>query len=216
MRNPLLQFFPIVLCLMISCSNSKEKQTENKEPVATKEEKTEYPECDELLRMFHTVSINNRSIVLRKDISSLKDVTNKTNDHIYSLKKGTFQVADSMAVEVNIKNEIISIIAAYEYEPEFSNDTAYIHELHKFQKMLCKSGKEYTHTGKDVSFKVTKWEAGNIIYELIEEDKKGKKKCYSVIFDKELYYQKLKPTVDLTGKDISIELGNRTHWTSLK
>ncbi|MDP3558085.1 MAG: hypothetical protein Q8T03_12000 [Bacteroidota bacterium] len=174
------------------------------------------PECDELLKMFHTVYLSDKhTIQLKKDISTLTGIVNKLPNNYYSLKKGSFGVADSMAVEVNKDNQIIGITAAYNYEPEFSNDTIYIHEQRKYNGMLCKNGKEYFYTGKDTSFKVCKWDAGNIAFELMETIIKGKRQTYSVIFDKELYYQKLKP-IDISGKDVSIELENRRGWAGLK
>lgn len=212
------KFFTLLLSLtvIVSCYSEQNKETNpTSEPV--KENKDGGPECDELLKMFHTVYLGkDKSIQLQKDISSLDGITNKISSNFYSIKKGSFGVADSMAVEVNSDNKIIAITAAYEYEPEFSNDTAYIHELHKYQKLLCKKGKEYEGKNTGASFKVTKWEAGNIIFDLVEVNKGGKKKCYSVIFDRDLYFKKLKPIIDLNGKDISIELYNRIGWEKLK
>jgi hypothetical protein len=211
--------FPIlfVCALLFSCSNDNGEKISNPTSDSLKQYMDTVPECDELLKLFHTVYLgNDHKIELNKDISSLSGLTNKLPNNFYSIKKGSFGVADSMAVEVNTENKIIAITAAYEYEPEFSNDTAYIHELHKYQKMLCKQGKEFKDGNGERSFTVTKWEAGNIIFELIEDNFKGKKKSYSVIFDKDLYYQKLKPLVDMNGKDISIEMYNRIGWNKVK
>lgn len=201
---------------LLGCNNKKESETENPTSQSLKQFMDTVPECDELLKMFHTVYLSDKhTIQLKKDISTLTGIVNKLPNNYYSLKKGSFGVADSMAVEVNKDNQIIGITAAYNYEPEFSNDTIYIHEQRKYNGMLCKNGKEYFYTGKDTSFKVCKWDAGNIAFELMETIIKGKRQTYSVIFDKELYYQKLKP-IDISGKDVSIELENRRGWAGLK
>jgi len=214
MRNYLLFFLSSILIL--SCDNKKEKGNENPTSESLKQYMDTVPECDELLKMFHTVYLSDKhTIQLKKDVSTLSGIINKLPNNYYSLKKGSFGVADSMAVEVNKDNQIIGITAAYNYEPEFSNDTIYIHEQRKYNGMLCKNGKEYFYTGKDTSFKVCKWEAGNIAFELMEAIIKGKRQTYSVIFDKELYYQKLKP-IEISGKDIAIELENRRGWAGLK
>jgi hypothetical protein len=203
--------------LLISCNSGDGEKPVNATSDSLKQFMDTVPECDELLKLFHTVYLgNDHKIELNKDISSLDGLTNKLPNNFYSIKKGSFGVADSMAVEVNQENKIIAITAAYEYEPEFSNDTAYIHELHKYQIMLCNQGKEYKNGNQERTFTVTKWEAGNIIFELVEENFKGKKKSYSVIFDKNLYYQKLKPLIDVNGKDLSIEMYNRIGWEKAK
>lgn len=204
----------IVAFAFSSCNSYKSE--ENKIVEQVNDSTPKVPECDEILKMFHTVSLSNHSIQLNKDISSLDGIINKLPNNFYSIKKGAFGVADSMAVEVNEENKIIAITAAYEYEPEFSNDTAYIHELRKYRKMICNQGKEYKNGNGERTFTVTRWEAGNIIFELVEENFKGKKKSYSVIFDKDLYYKKMSPTIDLNGKDLSIEMFNRIGWNKAK
>lgn len=212
-KNPLLILFAIMIAL-VSCNSNNEEKVKNPSAEYLKQIMDTVPECDELLKLFHTVYLSNdHSIQLKKDISSLNGLTNKLSDNFYSIKKGSFGVADSMSVEVNKANEIIAITAAYNYEPQYSNDTAYIHEQRKYNGLLCKNGKEYSYSGKDTTYKVTKWEAGNIIFELMEATIKRKKETYSVIFDKELYQLKLNPIVDISGKDLSIEIGNRKGWS---
>ena len=202
---------------LVSCNSNNEEKPKNPSVEYLKQIMDTVPECDELLKLFNTVYLSdNHSIELRKDISSLNGLTNKLPNDCYSIKKGSFGVADSMSVEVNKDNEIIAITAAYNYEPEYSNDTAYIHEQKKYNGLLCKNGKEYSYSGKDTTYKATKWEAGNIIFELVEATIKRKKEIYSVIFDKELYHKKLIPIADISGKDVSIELENRKGWSKLK
>lgn len=217
-KKPLSILFVIMIAL-VSCNSNNEEKINNSssEYPELKEFLDTMPKCDELLKLFHTVYLSNEhSIQLKKDISSLNGLTNKLSNNFYSIKKGSFGVADSMSVEVNKANEIIAITAAYNYEPEHSNDTAYIHEQKKYNELLCKNGREYSYSGKDTTYKVTKWEAGNIIFELMEATIKQKKEIYSVIFDKELYLQKLSPIADISGKDLSIEMENRKGWPKLK
>lgn len=215
-KNPLLILFTIIIAL-VSCNSSNEEKIKDPTYEALEQFLDTMPKCDELLKLFNTVYLSNEhSIQLKKDISSLNGLTNKLSDNFYSIKKGSFGVADSMSVEVNKANEIIAITAAYNYEPEHSNDTAYIHEQRKYDELLCKNGKEYSYSGKDTTYKVTKWEAGNIIFELMEATIRRKKEIYSVIFDKELYQQHLSPIADISGKDLSIEIENRKGWTKLK
>lgn len=214
-KNPLL-LFSIIVLFLISCNNDKESKTTNQTSDSLKQYMDTVPQCDELLKLFHTVYLSNKhSIQLKKDISSLNGLTNKLPKNIYSIKKGSFGVADSMSVEVNDKNQIIAITAAYNYEPEFSNDTIYIHEQRKYNGMLCKEGFEYSYTAPDTLLKVCKWDAGNIAFELMEATIKGKKETYSVIFDKELC-SKVMDTKDNSGKDISIELHRRKGWPLVK
>ncbi len=104
---------------------------------------------------------------------------------------------------------IISILFVYEYAPDYSNDTAYIHELRKYQKLINSKGREYQYISKNKSIKVTKWEDKETIFELIETRINNKTQAYSVIFDKELYYQKVKACIDLNRNENSIELLKR-------
>jgi len=161
---------------------------------------------DTILKLFRTVGIaNGRKIEMQSNIEKMADITRKLSNNYYSFKKGTFGVADSMAVEVNSNKQIIGIIAAYNYEPEFSNDTAYIHEQRKYQKMISK-GREFQCNDGNKIIRVTKWAYKTTTFELIEINMKGKKKIYSVIFDVELNYIKYKDVIDLKKNDVSLEM----------
>ena len=159
-----------------------------------------------MVNLFRTVNINKHKLSLQTDIGKLADVTKQLNEDYYIIKKNTFSVADSMALEVNNNKQIIAIIISYDYAPEFSNDTAYIHEQRKYQIILNSIGKEYQFISKEKSIKVRKWHDNKTIFELVEIRKKGKTLVYSVIFDKELYYKKMNGCFDLNRIDNSIEL----------
>jgi hypothetical protein len=161
---------------------------------------------DTVLKHFRAININKHKIILQSDITKLADITRQLDENYYSLKKGVYSVADSMALEVNNQKQIIAIIAAYDYAPEFSNDTAYIHEQRKYQPLLNSLGKEYQFISKEKSIKVRKWHDSKTIFELVEIRKKGETIVYSVIFDRELYYKKMNGCFDLNRIDNSIEL----------
>lgn len=161
---------------------------------------------DTILRIFRSVFIqNDRKIALQSNVDKLADLTRKIDNTHYALKKGSFQVADSMAVEVNAEKQIISIIASYDYAPEYSSDTAYIHEQRKYNGMISK-GKEFHYSASNKQIRVTKWAFENTIFELIELIVNGKKMTYSVIFDLDLNYKKYKNIIDLKRNDVSLEL----------
>lgn len=202
-----IAFLFTIIFFNFSCSTPNDEQDvlykRNKEFLDS------MPKCEELLKQFNTVYLAaSHKLVLGNSIDSVKQIVNRINPEYYSLKRNAFGIADSMAMEVNKDHRIISIVAAYEYAPEYSNDTAYIHELKKYQAMLCSNGKNYDYKKKDTSFTVTQWTAGNIIFELIEERLNEKAKCYSVIFDKELYSEKLR-NLRLETQNISFEIQNR-------
>jgi hypothetical protein len=168
------------------------------------------PQNDTVLKLFRSVGISNdRKLILQSNIDKLADITRKVGNNYYSLKKGTFGVADSMALEVNKEKKIIGIIAVYDYAPEYSNDTAYIHEQRKFRKIIAQ-GIEFHYTSKDVTARVTKWAYKTTTFELIEIIINGKKEIYSVIFDVELNYQKYKNVIDIKKNNVSLELLKRT------
>lgn len=170
----------------------------------------ETPQNDTVLKLFRSVGIgDNRKLVMQSNISTLADITRDLGNNYYTLKKGTFGVADSMALEVNKEKKIIGIIACYDYAPEFSNDTAYIHEQRKYRKIISQ-GLEFQYSSLDKSIRVTKWAYKTTTFELIEVVTNGKKEIYSVIFDVELNYQKYKNVIDLKKNNVSLELLKRT------
>lgn len=76
-----------------------------------------------------------------------------------------------------------------------------------------KDDEEYQYTSPSLSMKVTKWEDDLTVFELIyiKHDKvpcppKCYVEVYSVIYDKEYYYNKLRPHVDIKKNDYSIEI----------
>lgn len=146
-----------------------------------------YSQNDTMLKHFRVTSLLSGKIELQANIATIKDIAVKHDAMRYHLKKESFTIADSIGIEVNNENKIVSITFRYDYAPEYSNDTAYIHELHKFQKIIGSKGKEFkaSYNGKSVT--VTKWEDKKTIFELVEEIINGKKqKVYSTLYDIQL------------------------------
>lgn len=164
-------------------------------------------QTDTVVKLFRTTHLSGKNkIVMAANIESLKNITIKDNDNFYHLKKDSYSVADSIWLEVNDAKKIIGIYFGYQYEPEFSNDTAYIHELHKYQKVMNSPGKEYVETANGRTIRITKWEEPTTRFELVELTDNGKKKVYSVIFDNSLYFKKVKSKIDLKKNNTCIEL----------
>ncbi len=164
---------------------------------------------DTILKLFRTTFLGKQKISLQSNISTLTGFAIKSNSSNYYLKKGSFGIADSIGLEINNAQQIISILFVYNYAPDYSNDTAYIHELRKYQELINSKGREYKYFSKSRSIKVTKWEDKATIFELVEVITNGKIEIYSVIFDSELYFKKLKNCVDLKKSENSIELLKR-------
>jgi hypothetical protein len=142
---------------------------------------------DTLLKYFRVTNLSKGKIALQANIETVKDIVEKDDAEHYHLKKESYDIADSIGLEVNKSNQIISITFRYDYSPEYSNDTAYIHELHKFQKIIGSKGKEFKTSYKGKSVIVNKWEDKKTIFELVEVTKNGKKqKVYSTLFDIQL------------------------------
>lgn len=160
---------------------------------------------DTALKHFRSVHLTKHKIILQSNINKLKDISRQLDSNYYVIKKAYYGVADSMVLEVNSNKQIIAIIIAYEYAPEFSNDTAYIHEQRKYQKIIS-IGKEYQFISKEKSIRVTKWHDSETIFELVELRDKNKTLAYSVIFDKELYYKKYNGCFDFSKIENPIEL----------
>lgn len=160
---------------------------------------------DSLLHLFRVLHLADKKINLQDNINKYADIVVKTDPTHYHLKKGSYGIADSIDIEVNAANQITAFRFFYNYEPEFSNDTAYIHELHKYQKIINSPGREYVFTSKQISIKATKWEERQTIYELLEVMINGKKRTCSVIFDKPSYFNTIK-CAEIKNKDNSLEL----------
>lgn len=142
---------------------------------------------DTMLKHFRVTHLSKGKIALEANIETVKDIVVKDNAGHYHLKKESFANADSIGIEVNKSNQIVAITFQYDYAPEFSNDTAYIHELHKFQKIMGTKGKEFKANSKGRSVTVNKWEDKKTIFELVEVVVNGKKqKVYSTLFDIQL------------------------------
>ncbi len=166
-----------------------------------------FSQTDTVVKLFRTTNLSGKNkITMAANIESLKDITIKDKGNFYHLKKDSYGVADSIWMEVNEGKQIIGLYFAYQYEPEFSNDTAYIHELHKYQKIMNSKGKEYVETANGKAIRITKWEEPNTRFELVELTQNGKKKVYSVIIDNALYFKKIKSKADLKKNNTSIEL----------
>ena len=164
-------------------------------------------QTDTVVEMFRMVQFHKKEIGLAAMVDKYKDIAIKSSERYYFLKKGSFGVADSIGLEVNPANQIIAFRFFYNYEPEFSNDTAYIHELHKYQKIMKSAGREYLYKSANVSIKVTKWESKNTMFELVETTKNGKKKVHSVIFDKAPYFKTIR-CGEIKNEDNSLEMLN--------
>lgn len=161
---------------------------------------------DTVLKLFRTVHLNDRNIALQSDIAKLSSIVKKIDANHYALKKETFKVADSICIETNTKNQIMNIIFSYNYAPEFSNDTAYIHEQRKYKKIISGNCKEFQYTGNGQSAKITKWASETTTFELVEVVTKEKVKVYSVIFDVALNVEKFKCITDLRKNSGSWEI----------
>lgn len=166
-----------------------------------------YAQNDTVVEMFRKVQFHKKEIGLTAQVDKYADIAIKISPRFYYLKKGSFSIADSIALEVNAANQIIAFRFFYDYAPEYSNDTAYIHELHKYQKIMNSAGREYHYTSVNISIKVTKWEAKNTMFELVEITKNGKKKVHSVIFDKAPYFKTLR-CGEIKNKDNATEMLN--------
>jgi len=159
-----------------------------------------YAQNDTLLRIFRTVHLHNsRKMPIQSTIDKYSDIVVKVNKNNYYVKKSAYEIADSMGVEVNNEQKIIAVLFSYNY------DTAYVHEQHKYQKMIS-PGKEFSYNSNARNIRVTKWYDTNTTFELIEIIENGKKQIYSVIFDNELYYKKYSSCIDLKRHENSIEL----------
>jgi hypothetical protein len=162
---------------------------------------------DTILKLFRTTYVGkDRKVSLQANIETVKDVVVKDADNNYHLKKGSFGIADSIGLEVNNLKQIIGITFLYNYDTAIVHETQYVHELKKYQKLIESSGKEYKYSTNTKSITITKWEDKVTRFELIEIVDKGKRTTYSVIFDNELYYKKLKGSINLNKYDSSIEL----------
>lgn len=196
----------ILAFVTFGCSSEPKQEiqtTQESAPVAT------VAGADTILNLFNTVFIQNGKVIkLGSDIETLNGIVSDVAPNNYVLNKGSYMVADSMAVETNANNQIVGITAAYYY------DTAYVHEKRKYQKLLSDQGKEYTFKSTSQTFRVTKWQNEAIAFELIEAIAGNNKQIYSVIFDKALYLEKLKPEVDLSNKNTSLELYRRVKYIS--
>lgn len=164
-----------------------------------------FAQNDTLLKLFRVLHLSNKKINLQDNITKYSDIVVKSDPTHYHFKKGSYGIADSIDIEVNSANQIVAFRFFYNYEPEFSNDTAYIHELHKYQKIINSPGREYTFTSQQISVKATKWEEKQTIYELLEVMIDGEKRTCSVIFDKPTYFKTIK-CAEIRNKDNSLEL----------
>lgn len=205
MKNKLLLVALILSNLIATSQNT---------PILTLKNNSDYipnsSQNDTILKLFRSVGIaNDRKLIMEANISTIGDITRNLGNSYYSVKKGAYRVADSMALEVNKEKKIIGIIACYDYAPEYSNDTAYIHEQRKYRKIISQ-GVEFQYSSPNKTIRVTKWAYKTTTFELIEVVTNGKKEIYSVIFDVELNYQKYKNVIDLKKNNVSLELLKRT------
>lgn len=178
------------ICLYYSAQVvAKPKETNSNKPQSS------------VLELFKSTAISDKKkIELQANISSLNEVIVKDGKQSYHLKKGSYSVADSICIEVNADQKISGIYYFYDYAPEYSNDTAYIHEQRKYQSMMSSPGKEAQANFANGSVKVTKWQSENVIFQLIEVNNNGVKKTYSTVLDRKLYTKK----IDLKKKASSI------------
>lgn len=158
---------------------------------------------DTILDMFRTTYVGTKAkneIRLQNNIESLKSIAVNDGLNKYHLKKGSYGVADSIWIETNDQKLIKSVGFLYDY------DTAYVHELTKYQRVMNNPGKQYIYYSLEKKISVTKWENKSTRFELVEVTDKGKHQTYSVIFDNELNFKDLLSSIDLSKNDDSIEL----------
>lgn len=166
-----------------------------------------FSQNDTILRLFRTTHIGkDRKVSLQANIETIKDIAVKDAGNNYHLKRGSFGIADSIWIEVNNLKQIIGIAFLYNYDTAIVHETQYVHELKKYQKLIESPGKEYKYSTNTKSITITKWEDKATRFELIEIVEQGKRTTYSVIFDNELYFKKMKGSINLSQYDNSIEL----------
>jgi hypothetical protein len=139
---------------------------------------------DTLIIKFRTVPISSgRKMALQSDIATLKEITIKSLKDHYYLKKGTFAGCDSIDIEVNNLNKIV--VQSFHYDSTYK----YLEEIESFDGIFGK-GKEYQYANAEISIRATKWQDRLTAFEMVEVRRKGKIKCYSIMFDKELFLKK--------------------------
>lgn len=160
-----------------------------------------FAQTDTTLNKMRAVRIaKGNKIILQSDIERLKDISVKARKENYYLKKGNFSGTDSINIEVNEKNQIVAVSFFYD------TVSTYQYEVDLFNKHLGFVGAEFKNTSKKEAMKVTKWEDARTVFEMVEVTVNGKWKLYSTIFDKELYYKKVKPRMNLEKYQDSISL----------
>lgn len=162
---------------------------------------------DTILKLFRTTHVGkDGKVSLQANIETIKDIAVKDAGNNYHLRRGSFGIADSIWIEVNNLKQIIGVAFLYNYDTAIVHETQYVHELKKYQKLIESLGKEYKYSTNTKSITITKWEDKSTRFELIEIVEQGKRTTYSVIFDNELYFKKMKGSINLNKHDNSIEL----------
>lgn len=69
--------------------------------------------------------------------------------------------------------------------------------------------RQFQYTDGEKMMRATKWAYKTTTFKLLKDNTKSKKEIYSVIFDKELNYQKSKSIVDVKANNISLKLLKR-------
>lgn len=139
---------------------------------------------------------------MRSNIETLTGITFKKSNNLFKLKKGSFNQADSIDLEVNKAKQIIA--AYFYYDSIFVY--GYDNRVEAFTKHFNFDGKEFQFTSKDRVIKVTKWEDPITIFELVEITKNKIPFFYGVIFDKDLYLKEKNLKINLKRNDNSLEL----------
>ena len=159
-------------------------------------------ERDTVFKRFRSVSIqNNLAITLQSNIKDLKDITIKSSNDHYYLKKGSFIRADSIDIETNKKGLIIAITFVYPGTDYQSMQKTYTKPLGK--------GKEYVYASEEFRIDVTQWNDEKTIFELVKLVTEKSIMIYSVITDKKLYNEKVKNRFDIYKSAGPLEIVKR-------
>ena len=115
-----------------------------------------------------------RIVSLQAPIENFKDITIKSNDTHYYLKKETFAGVDSIDLEINNAKRIEKVSCFYD------SLTTYKSIVKAFNKHLKYKGKGTKFENK----RSTTWEDKSTLFEIIEVRTGNKKKVYCEINDK--------------------------------
>jgi len=156
---------------------------------------------DTALNKIRTTHIKGSKITLQSVIDEkLEESAIKIKPERYYLKKGAFQDADSIDIEVNKISQVIAVTTFYKPASTYS------YEVDLFNKKIGVKGKEFQYIYNGTTTKITKWEDGFTIFEMVEERTGQKWKLHSSLYDKDLYFRKVKAGLDFSKEENSVEI----------